>query len=151
MPPTATSFKENSNIFVFNGPLYFSISGGSFELKTSKSKKLSSFLTDTFSTLADPTETETKHKPESPDARSESPDARSESPDAKSELEDDQKQGPEGAISGVEQKLSTEGYPERRADEKGTEISSGESKAAPPIDPTVQLAEFFRTRKSPRY
>ena len=31
-----SSFKENSNLFVFNGPLYFSITGSSFEMKGRK-------------------------------------------------------------------------------------------------------------------
>ena len=49
----STTFKDNSNIFVFNGPLYFSISGGSFEMKPAKSRKLISALTKNLSPLAE--------------------------------------------------------------------------------------------------
>ena len=48
-----SNFKKNSNVFVFNGPLYFSISGGSFELKTGKSKRPSSALIHNLSPLAE--------------------------------------------------------------------------------------------------
>ena len=164
-PPQASSFKDNSNIFLFNAPLYFSISGSSFELKPSKSRKLSSFLTNTLSTLAKTAEPNLK-----PDLHF---DGASERVDGQSDLLpafDPTKIGFEPRTSdGLTSSAIDDPLPaERRSDlmaglesasKEGLKpTSSGTEEAASPqsqvsesskgdaqIDPRIQLADFFRT------
>ena len=159
LPPTASSFKENSNIFVFNGPLYFSISGGSFELKTSKSKKLNSVLTDVLSPLAKTPEP--KHKPKSrtdADARFEELEIR---PDLLKGFESSTspRLEPETSPIGDEQTVKRGFEDAKQTDAaEASEVSvptepanvpEEEARAAPQIDPRIGLADFFQ--KSQRY